>query len=225
MSDRGDIARIRAGLATLRELDPDLRRFGAKSHRYQLAAPLDDDDLTEVERRYGARLPDGCRAFVTELGDGGAGPYWGLHSVAAGVGRLFDMFEDEPVLDADFPFDEDVDFARLVQPPKDDAAWDALQDRYFVPATYAGTLPISDFGCGESYLLVVRGARAGEVWVDGLSNGSGFFSLRVGFLDFYTRWLDDAIASARAGDFGARNRRWASLEYGDNPLFLLANGL
>jgi hypothetical protein len=80
---------IRDRLAMVRELDPKLRIFGADRHRYQLAPPIDAARLAEVGARFGVALPDGYRAFVTELGDGGAGPYWGLHPLATGVEGLF----------------------------------------------------------------------------------------------------------------------------------------
>lgn len=224
---------IRDRLATLRELDPKLRTFGADRHRHQLAPPIDASRLAEIEAGFGAALPDGYRAFVSQLGDGGAGPYWGLHPLATGIERLFDMFDQDTLLAADFPFDEDVDFGALVGMPADwkehirrlkeepayGQAWDELKDRYHVPANYAGTLPICDFGCGESYFMVVRGAQAGWIWVNAIDNGSGLFSLRIDFLEFYSRWLDDSLARARAGDFRARSVGWSSLEYGDNPRY------
>jgi hypothetical protein len=129
------------------------------------------------------------------------------------------MFDQDAVLAADFPFDDDVDFDMLVRRPADDVAWNELKDRFYVPANYAGTLPICDFGCGEYYFMVVRGAHPGQIWVNGVDSGTGLFSLRVNFLEFYARWLHDALARARAGDFAPRNAYCGSLEYGDNPRY------
>lgn len=65
-------------VASLGRKDPGLRRFGAAAHRYQLAPPLAAERLAQLERAANVRLPDDYRDFVLTLGDGGAGPYYGL---------------------------------------------------------------------------------------------------------------------------------------------------
>lgn len=65
----------------LRELSSsDLRRlrFGANRHRYHLRAPLSEARLVALEATAGISLPEDYRDFLLEMGDGGAGPYYGL---------------------------------------------------------------------------------------------------------------------------------------------------
>jgi hypothetical protein len=64
------IATLRDGIAAAAAADPQLRRFGASRHRYQLAPPITDRRVLDL-------LPDDMRAFAAELGGGGAGPYYG----------------------------------------------------------------------------------------------------------------------------------------------------
>ncbi|HEY3807451.1 MAG TPA: SMI1/KNR4 family protein [Kofleriaceae bacterium] len=70
MSDRERLATLREAIAAAAKADPALRRFGASRHRYVLEPPITDEAVLAV-------LPDDLRAFASELGGGGAGPYYG----------------------------------------------------------------------------------------------------------------------------------------------------
>lgn len=60
-------------LTRLRAADPALKRFGAEGHGYRLNSPLVEAEAVAVEQRLGVALPAEYRAFVTRVGDGGAG--------------------------------------------------------------------------------------------------------------------------------------------------------
>ncbi|MEO6774629.1 MAG: hypothetical protein ABI467_16735 [Kofleriaceae bacterium] len=68
------LSTLRETLVALAHADPELRRFGAARHRYELAPVLD--------AAAAAHLPDELRAYATELAGGGVGPYYGLLPLA-----------------------------------------------------------------------------------------------------------------------------------------------
>ncbi|MEV0405088.1 HEAT repeat domain-containing protein [Actinoallomurus sp. NPDC050550] len=69
------LGRVAAKLEGLRARSrPDVRI----SQRYVLKPALAEDAVIAFEERHGVRLPEEYRAFVTTLGNGGAGPYRGL---------------------------------------------------------------------------------------------------------------------------------------------------
>ena len=70
--------RIREKLARLASLDRDCRAFGAEAHRYRLDGPLSEATIGSFEARHGVTLPEGHRRFLLEVGDGPAGPDYGL---------------------------------------------------------------------------------------------------------------------------------------------------
>ncbi len=74
------VTTLRAWLEEAARADPRHRRFGVARHRYRLAPPLSEARVDAIERAIGHALPASYRRFVTELGDGGAGPF---HGVAA----------------------------------------------------------------------------------------------------------------------------------------------
>jgi hypothetical protein len=67
---------LRETFATLAAADRSFKRFGATHHRYELALPL--DDVSTIEHALGATLPEDYRDYVTHVGAGGVGPYYGL---------------------------------------------------------------------------------------------------------------------------------------------------
>jgi hypothetical protein len=62
-------------LAALAAADPELRRFGAAKHRYELAPVLSPEAAAD--------LPDEVRAYATQIAGGGVGPYYGLLPLGA----------------------------------------------------------------------------------------------------------------------------------------------
>src|SRR5689334_4487831 len=69
---------LHATLAALAASDRGLHRFGARAHRYQPGPPLTPPRLAALERAAGVALPDDYREHLLHVGDGGAGPYYGL---------------------------------------------------------------------------------------------------------------------------------------------------
>ncbi|HET9992115.1 MAG TPA: hypothetical protein VFQ65_26475 [Kofleriaceae bacterium] len=65
---------LRDTLVALAAADPELRRFGAARHRYELLPVLDTAAA--------AHLPDELRAYATQVAGGGIGPYYGLLPLA-----------------------------------------------------------------------------------------------------------------------------------------------
>ena len=52
--------------------------FGEAAHGYELNRPVDEPAIEGFEVRWSTRLPKVYREFLLTIGNGGAGPYYGL---------------------------------------------------------------------------------------------------------------------------------------------------
>jgi hypothetical protein len=219
--------------------DPDRRLFASFHHGYRLEPPLEAADLRAAENLLGCPLPEDYREFVTVVGAGGAGPYYGVKPLADAV-ALVEKHWGLPALAADSPLEGDIDFgellgqpddwdahvARLEDDPEYAAGWDRMSATYLEPAWFNGRLPIADYGDGDWLFLVVGGARRGTVWADCVSNATGLYCLEVDFVTWYERWLDDALGRAERGDFELADplHQYPVLRFGDNPRYRRPDG-
>jgi hypothetical protein len=154
---------VQQALTRLRAADPTLKQFGAQGHGYRLNPPLAEAEAVAVEQRLGVSLPTEYRAFVTQVGDGGAGPGYGVHSLrewlatAQAAGRKARRRAGE-LVDPARPFGRPVTVAEAA--------------RLGGFPTH-GVIPLCETGCGGAYCLVTAGTEQGWVWC--YDNG-GFYA-------------------------------------------------
>lgn len=196
------IERIREKLDRLRDADQALSVFGSDSHEYRFGPPLSEQALSECERQLGVRLPTEYRNFVTRIGHGGAGPYYGLFSLvdrdSEDITDLNSIRKPFRWTDAFNPYDsEDPCGQEDVWCDEDVAEGERPQVILIVP----GALYICHYGCAIRFFLIVKGHCEGEVWRDSQADDAGIMpecgrdGRHLGFLDWYERWLDEALAN------------------------------
>ncbi len=64
-----------------RHLDFELKLYGARQHRYEFAPVLPLTEVRDFEKRHRITLPSGYVEFLTQVGNGGAGPDFGIFSL------------------------------------------------------------------------------------------------------------------------------------------------
>lgn len=204
-----DLARrVLKGVEELRRFDPDLSNFGASSHRYQFNPRATEGDVESCERRWGMRLPADYREFLLKVGNGGAGPFYGIFRLGewdgAGEGE---PWEASSLGDPSKPFphrrswNEPRSYASAPSDQESDEyhRWMDLEDgRYYAPALTNGSIPICTEGCALRFLLVVTGPEAGQVWYDARADEKGLMPMgegqnRLSFSEWYLAWLDNAL--------------------------------
>jgi len=126
MQETSDIVELGDMLARLRAADTSFRVFGSKQHRYRLGQTLSESELAAFESANRIRLPDDYRWFLAAVGNGGAGPFYGVEPLST--------------------FDRD-----LSQPFRITTATDALAledlERLGERNEYAGILEFCHHGC------------------------------------------------------------------------------
>jgi hypothetical protein len=173
--------------------------FGVELHGFRRKRRLTERQVAAFERRYAVELPPEYRAFIAGVANGGAGPAYGLYSLAEAVteeprGRVPDDFLSTPFRHrgAYNPCQDPklASFWRRVE--SGEVEEDEADRRSLYQA--AGTLVLCHEGCGILHVLVVTGPSRGQMWVDDRCNDQGLFPLGVAFFDWYERWLDSTLA-------------------------------
>lgn len=179
--------------------DPDFVRFGAYSHKYKLSAPASEETIQEFEEHEGIRLPEEYRDFLMFVGNGGAGPYYGLYRVETEKKELHDSHgarlycvREEPVI---YPGMSDEDWSRVADPEGRRKGEEGHP--------YVGLLPIGSQGCTLMTGLMLAGPYRGQVvYYDEDFCGQPFFVREKGFLKWYERWLREVIAGYQDEEIG-----------------------
>lgn len=185
------VKRILKLLEQARAKDPDFARFGAYSHQYKLAAPAGEEAIRKFEGQQGVRLPEEYRDFLMFIGNGGAGPYYGLYGLKA----LEDDLSDSRGLRRCRPLEEPV-----IYPKMSEEEWDRIvnpesRQKGEKVYPYMGVLPIGTQGCTLMTGLMLTGPYRGQVvYYDNDFCGPPFFVREKGFLSWYERWLREVIA-------------------------------
>jgi hypothetical protein len=138
---------------------------------------LPAEAVEQFEREYGVVLPAEFAAFLTEAGNGGLGPDYGLlpldrtDAVARGAGLPTAGYFAEPFDMAD--------------------------------GRAGGALAVGETGSGRYTVLIVTGPDRGRLAAVDTDPGPAFPLWDAGFLSWYERWLAEAAAGCRMAGFSA----------------------
>jgi hypothetical protein len=184
--------RIRVSLRRLHSARPDV--FGADEHRFLLNPPIPDAEASAFESEHNVRLPVEYRHFLTTIGNGGAGPFYGVFPFGmmdVGFGRA-SWIDHQGIV------------GKLSEPflPGDKATTSTKTDR-LDPSPLNGAIPICLIGCALRIWLVIAGERTGHLWYDGRAENSGLSPLSnadgspTTFAMWYEDWLISCLRDAR----------------------------
>ncbi len=146
------LKRIQEKLEQLRALDTNYQVFNAQAHRYRLNPCLSSQQIDALEQRSQILLPAEYRLFLQEIGNGGAGPDYGIFPLEQSLECRWDDWEKW------FPEMSDYLQEPFVPPtsPDDTGPFDE--------AWGPGLLVLGHIGCGEFNYLVLSGVEYGHIW-------------------------------------------------------------
>lgn len=183
-------------------IDAKFEIFGASTHRYRLNPPIRASFVRRAEEKYGFVLPEDYFRFITEVGDGGAGPDYGIkpfvNMLMEGKSPRSEKFREAYLYSLAKLFvprqmmpDEVEDYAIATI-----EAYKRNPDRYFVyektdENDLCGTdgfYILGTHGCQWDFGLVLSGEKRGQVFDTDNEGAYGFIS--GSFDEFYQNWLD-----------------------------------
>lgn len=195
MNINQQIPNIKKKINELKLKDSDCENFGADTHQYKLNPAIKGNIIETFERVHSICLPESYRLFITNIGDGGAGPCYGLYSFQKAIELSVDA--DAGVWLADeFPLtNQDVDnYFQHCQQCEDEGETDLIK-KITMPDPLPNMLCLAEYGCNCFYILVVNGEQKDTVWlIDGDNNTISpvlnEYKKQRTFIDWYGSWLD-----------------------------------
>jgi hypothetical protein len=201
------LARIEQKLRIVQQRPAARKALGERQHGFHMGPKLGVVQVAEFEHKHGIQLPDGYRAFLTHVGNGGAGPYYGVLPLERWATAPLEYFEDERELPPDLlsrasPLRDGltgIDWVELLggapRPRFDPKQWHP----------YQGTITIGHLGGTYYGLLVVSGPTRGRVCTVDLDMQAPKFAPQREFLDWYEAWLDEVLSGKDIGAFGVQH--------------------
>lgn len=189
LSIQQQLDRVKQKLSLAREADRDFQVFGSDHHQYQVNKPITKEEIEKFEKTNGITLPEDFALFLTEIGNGGAGPYYGIYKLNLRC-SLFHL--SKPC---------------KLTPNMSDEEWDNLideedEDGDEEDTIFTGMLNIGTQGCSYEMMLVLNGSYKGRVVYVDFDWGKPFFTYESNFLDWYERWLNEVTKGYKIFWFG-----------------------
>ena len=203
--------RITESLAYLRRAQP--RQSAPYGDGFEWNPVIAEDRVEAFERCHSIRLPSEYRDFLTQIGNGGAGPYYGIFplgtvddNVTVREWNVNDNLVGDPA--KPFRFDHAWNDTSNMPPddlPDEEEYWRRMGDferTYWSSEMMNGAIPICHQGCALRIWLVVTGPQSGELWDDRRSEYEGVRPLlladgsRATFGAWYDEWLEQRLMAA-----------------------------
>jgi hypothetical protein len=205
---------IKQKLERLKSLDREHAIFGSEAHKYILKPRLSEDAIAQFEQEHEVALPAEYRAFLLHIGNGGAGPYYGLRSLQDALCDIR-WVREAFALKNPFPHTERWNLMDQYEGTLSPEEYHDVETEYFKDKYVNGSLAICHEGCGYMTLLVVSGEERGHIWRDSRVSDGGIYAIRawhanprrrynplfsssddqerISFLDWYEHWLDASL--------------------------------
>jgi hypothetical protein len=214
------LERIKAKLKELKHLDRGFSLFGSSKHKYKLNPALSLRQIQQFERTHQVKLPIEYVQFLTEVGNGGAGPFYGLEPFENVLFDDLDYKRPNSLLNPSTPFLHtepwNLGFQPTVDDDNDEEEYErqrqSFEEVYYDKGQINGVIAVCNYGCAVSLNLVVNGEEYGNIWTDDRGTDGGIrpsYELgnkeRLSFLNWYELWLDNSLKEIKLKLFSSEN--------------------
>ena len=203
-------------LDRLRKIDSAYNAFGSGTHKYAFGPRLSESDILVFETQNSCRLPEPYKTFLTEFGNGGCGPSYGVFPVGmmdsgfkiqpwpdyikpGAAFRFTEAYNNEEILYVDALLREDFPTEDAYEEAQEiwwDEIGEANLDKYYIEHALDGAIPICHHGCALRSWLVVdeKSPEFGNIWDDLVGEEGGVAPTlkkdgsRVDFADWTLDW-------------------------------------
>lgn len=181
----------------MKKLDTQYHIFGSGSHKYEINPRLNEQEISLFETQNRIKLPLDYRLYLTNIGDGGAGPFYGLNKLTDNDCKTLDLTQSFI-----YSYNHPLSLHKLYEETLDELSEEEHEAKLELIYQQAnqGIIFLSTEGCGMYSVLVVNGEAYGSVWFYDFSNDVGIYPLTnpknkqpMQFLDWFEVWLDRSL--------------------------------
>ena len=168
------------------------KTYGANRHNFILNPVISEKDVKKFEEEFQIELPTDYVKFITQIGNGGAGPGNGLFPLDKWNCELESPSKD--FLKTPFPHVKEWNIENPFEVESQEFI--KFEHNYYIIKHVTGAIRISHYGCGIMYMLVVSGLEKGHIWVDDRCSEYGIYPAAkepLTFEKWYMDWLGKSI--------------------------------
>lgn len=191
---------IEEKLKKLIELDKDFSIFGSESHEYIINSKLTEEEIQNFEAKNQLTLPSEYREYLKNIGNGGAGPFYGLLELEDNDNNLTDLSMEFP-----YTYDKPLKLVEVYEAMDEMDDENEEEQEQFLNEIYEksvrGIIFLAHEGCGMYSILVVKGEEYGNVWYFDFANDAGTYPLTsektgksMKFFEWMELWIDKSLA-------------------------------
>ena len=207
------IERIKTKIGQLKKLDRSYCLFGSQKHKYRLNSTISLEGIRQFEFTHKVTLPNDYVEFLTNVGNGGAGPFYGLEPLSNSLFDDLDYKRPDSLLNPSKPFLHtqpwNLDFKPTVVEEENEEEYEKqlsdFEEKYYDKELMNGVIAICNYGCAVNLNLVINGKEYGNIWTDDRGSDKGIlpsFELgntdKITFLNWYELWLDNSLNEIRS---------------------------
>lgn len=167
----------------------------------QMNAPISKHQIISFEEKYKVSLPKDYKEFISNIGNGGIGPDYGLLSLQDSI--LDTKLKNSPQINIStlFSYTNSWNESWIMELDweKGERPTDKQLDYYMDINHISGCLQIGHIGHGCTYLLVINGKDYGTIWTDKRADYGGLNPVlsedgqKMTFEQWYMSWLDNEL--------------------------------
>lgn len=157
--------------------------------------------ISQFEKQHSVILPDDYKYFLSEIGNGGFGPGYGLRTLEESI--IDFKLNTNPVIMINQPFkyteEWNEQWIENIDWEENDRPSTVQVEEYMDVNHISGCLQIVHYGHGCTYLLIINGIERGHIWFDGRADYGGLSPeldekhKKLNFIDWYMQWLDSEM--------------------------------
>lgn len=202
---------LRDLIAEAGRADAGRQVFGAGKHQYRLGPVLALEEIRRVETQRQMKFPEEYVFYLTQVGDGGARPYYGLYPFERVMrenrnpclGQIFEQTVMPGITGIQWR-EHMQRLDALGESMETDMECEAYRDKL-----YAGMISVGTQGCTYDHMLMLAGKYAGRImymdWNELPDNPP--FDTGMTFLEWMEGYFRDIIEGYNMKNYGYRQRK------------------